>query len=300
MKIFVTGATGYIGGSVATRLADAGHDVLGLTRSERGAEALQAIGVTPHFGDLDDGASLRAGAADVDAVINAADADHAPAVDALIDALQGTGTRLIHTSGSSIVGDRAEGRATDRVYDDQTPFEPLPDKRERVGIDRAVLAAADAGIHSTVICPSMIYGAGLGSKPDSIQVPWMIEQARTSGVSRHIGPGENIWSNIHIEDLVDLYTRALEHAPAGSFFFAANGECSLKAIAEAIGRMLDVPVGSWSVHDAEAVWGFEAAHFAFGSNSRVRALNARELLGWEPRAIGLIEDIERCGQPQRQ
>jgi ABC-type multidrug transport system ATPase subunit len=81
-------------------------------------------------------------------------------------------------------------------------------------------------------------------------------------------------------------------------FFAADGECSLREIAEAVGRLLRVPVGTWSVYDAEAVWGFEAAHFAFGSNSRVRALNARQLLEWQPRAGGLIDDIERCAEPQ--
>jgi hypothetical protein len=125
-------------------------------------------------------------------------------------------------------------------------------------IDRAVLAAAQRDVNSAVICPSMIYGAGLGPKRDSVQVP----------------------------------------PSPGSFFFAADGECSLREIAEAVGRLLRVPVGTWSVYDAEAVWGFEAAHFAFGSNSRVRALNARQLLEWQPRAGGLIDDIERCAEPQ--
>jgi len=298
MKVFITGATGYIGGSVAVGLRDAGHDVIGLTRSGRGADALRGLGIEPHLGHLDDPDALRAGAARADAVVNAADSDHAGAVDALLDALEGTGARLIHTSGSSIVGDRADGAPADRIHDDQTPFEPLPEKRDRVGIDRAVLAAAQRGVHSVVICPSMIYGAGLGPKRDSIQVPWMIEQARAAGVSRHIGAGENLWSNVHIEDLVRLYVLALEKAPPGSFFFAADGECRLRTIAEAIGRLLDVPVGTWTVHDAEAVWGFEAAHFAFGSNSRVRALNARDLPGWQPRGIGLLEDVERCAEPQ--
>lgn len=296
MRIFVTGATGYIGGSVAARLVQTGHEVLGLTRSENGAQALHEMGVVPHFGGLDDTSALRAAAREVEAVINAADADHTGALNTLLHALEGTGARLIHTSGSSIVGDRAEGRASDAVFDDQTPFDPLPEKRDRVAIDRSVQEAAQRRIHSAVICPSMIYGTGLGPKHDSIQVPWLIDLARNSGVSRHIGPGENVWSNVHIEDLVELYLLVLERAEPGSFFFAADGECSLRQIAEAIGRRLDVPVGSWSVEEAEALWGFEPAHFAFGSNSRVRALNARDL-GWQPKGISLIEDIERGGQP---
>jgi nucleoside-diphosphate-sugar epimerase len=299
MRIFVTGATGYIGGSVAARLIEAGHEVLGLTRSEHGAEALRDRGVVPHFGDLDDATSLRAAAQAVEAVVNAADSDHTGAIGTLLDALEGTGARLIHTSGSSIVGDRAAGQASDAVFDDQTPFEPVPEKRDRVAVDSSVRGAAQRGIHSAVICPSMIYGAGLGPKRDSIQVPWLIELARESGISLHIGPGENRWSNVHIEDLAELYLLVLERAQPGSFFFAADGECSLREIAEAIGRLLDVPVGTWSVQEAEAMWGFEPAHFAFGSNSRVRALNARQL-GWQPKGIGLIEDIERCGQPQMQ
>jgi len=193
------------------------------------------------------------------------------------------------------VGDRAEGRPTDRVFDDESPFEPLPEKRDRVAIDRRVLAATARGIHTAVVCPTMVYGAGRGPKRDSIQVPMMLTQARAAGVSRHIGPGENVWSNVHVDDLVDLYALALASAPPGAFLFAEAGECRLRDIAEAIGGLLGVPVGSWSVEEAEAVWGFEAAHFAFGSNSRVRGTAARRL-GWAPHRAGLLEDLAQSAR----
>ena len=295
MKVFITGATGYIGGSIARALVDRGAEVRGLTRSEAGAGALEHIGVVPVRGSLADWSSLGDEALAADATVNTADADNAFAVGALLAALAGTGKRLVLTSGSSIVGDMAAGSYAAPAFSEDSHVAPRFEKAGRVAIDRAVLAARADGILSTVICPTMIYGHGSGPKVDSIQIPWLIALARESGAGRFIGDGSNIWSNVHIDDLVDLYLLALETAPAGSFFFAEQGECSLRDVAVAISKMLGFAgkTRCLSIDEAARRWSPEAAHFAFGSNSRVTAEKARRMLGWSPSRPGLIEEIER-------
>lgn len=294
MKIFVTGATGYIGGSVAVALRAAGHEVRGLARSDAAAAKLGAIGIEPVIGTLAELDRLAAAARETDAVVNMANADDPYPATAFIAALAGSGKTLIHTSGSSIVGDKAEGRAGNRVYHEDTPFEPLPEKAGRVAIDRAVLAAAQSGVRSVVICPGLIYGPGRGPSRDSIQIPQLMRIAQETGAARHIGPGENIWSHVHIDDLTDLYLRALDRAPAGSFFFAESGETALKDMAAAVGRLLGLggTTRPMTIDEAVRAWGPAGAHFSLGSNSRVRADKARGMLGWAPSGPALLDDIE--------
>lgn len=293
MNVFVTGASGYIGGSVAVRLIEAGHGVRGLVRSPGKAEAVRGLGITPVLGDLDDADLLAAEARRADAVVNAADSDHRGAVETLVAALDGTGKVLLHTSGSSIVGDDARGEGSGAVFDDDTPIKPTPDKAARVAIDRLVTDAAARGMRSVVLCNSLIYGTGLGAHADSIQIPALVRQARRSGVPRHVGPGLNVWSTVHVEDMADLYLLALEKAPAGSFMFVESGEASFRDMAGAIGRALGLgETQPWSVEDAIAEWGFERAVYALGSNSRVRARRARAL-GWSPHRTSVLDWIAR-------
>jgi nucleoside-diphosphate-sugar epimerase len=294
MRVLVTGATGYIGGSVAVRLIAQGHEVRGLVRSTDGAARLEALGIAPVRGTLADREVLSDTARDVDAVINAANSDDWDVVNAVLSALAGSGKLFVQTSGSSIVGDNAGGEPSDKIYDEDTPVEPLPDKAERVAINRRVQAAAANGVRSVVLCPSLIYGTGHGLHKDSIQVPKLIGLARKSGVARHVGRGLNVWSNVHIDDLVDLYLLAIEKAQPGSFFYAENGEASIKALAEAISRMLGLGGATEPIalEDAIQEWGGVAAAFTFGSNSRVRAVKARSVLGWQPSGPALLDDVE--------
>ena len=293
MNVFVIGATGYIGGSVAARLVEAGHRVIGQARTEEKAAQLRERGIEAVVATLDDTEVLAETSRSVDAVINAADSDNAGVVTAIVGALSGTGKTFIQTSGSSIVSDLAAGKASDNVYDEDTLPEPVADKAERVGIDRAVLTAAEQGVRSIVICPTMVYGRGRGINPKSIQVPMLVQQARNSGIARYIGEGENIWSNVHIADLEELYLLAMEKAPAGTFFFAENGEASLKSVAEAIRSALELAhyAQSWPIEDAIQEWGYGAAMYGLASNSRVRAKNAREILGWKPERETIFESI---------
>jgi nucleoside-diphosphate-sugar epimerase len=291
MKVFVTGATGYIGGSVAERLVALGYKVSGLVRTKEKALLLKERGIEPILGTLDDSETLTSAAQQADAVIHAASADHPGSVVTLIAALERRGKTLIYTTGSGIAADSAAGEyASSVVYTEDSYLEPVPFRRPRVAMNALVRQAAiDKGIRSIVICPSMIYGPGRGLQPDSDQLPKLIALSRQVGAGVYFGKGLNRYSNVHIDDLVDLYVLALEKAPGGSFLFAENGDASFKEIAEMIGRTygLGGKTVSLSVEDLVQQHG-DAARYGVTSNSRVSAVNARRL-GWSPKAPSLAE-----------
>lgn len=249
MRIFCTGASGYIGGSVAAAMVASGHEVSGLVRSERSAEQVRALGVAPVLGSLDDLDILR----------------------------------------------HAAGHRVDDVFDEATPLKASSGRAARIALNARILGFAERSVRSVIICPSLIYGLGTGPARHSIQVPWLIALARKAGVAKHYGPGENIWANVHIADLVDLYRLALDAAPAGAFYFAENGENSMKEICEAINRTLGVAGGTqeMSLEDAAREWGEGPTQNTMGSNSRVRAVRARTELGWSPSRPSLIYEIEQ-------
>jgi len=294
MKIFVTGASGYVGGTVLAALLRDGHKIRGLVRSEQRADQVRALGVEPVRGTLADLPLLQQEAGQADAVINAADADERASVEAMLSALAGTSKPFIHTSGSSIVADCAAGAASQKIYEDDTPVQPLPARAARVALNAVVMGAAHSGIRSIVIAPTMIYGKGLGVNPNSIQVPKMIAVARLAGTARIVGSGLNAWSNVHVEDLADFYLLALHKAKAGSFFYAENGENALYDIAASIHRMMGVDRApqSMTMPEAEEAYGSVPANYSFGSNSRVRAVRARRELGWAPHRRSLLDEIE--------
>ncbi|NJO51313.1 MAG: NAD-dependent epimerase/dehydratase family protein [Leptolyngbyaceae cyanobacterium RM2_2_4] len=291
MKIFVIGASGYIGGSIATALVSTGHEVIGLCRSNDKAALLKQRNIEPVLGTLRDEQILFQTSRSADAVINAADADDPFVVEVLLRALAGSGKKLIHTSGSSIVGDRAAGEYSDRVFCEDIPRPIRFEKIGRVAVDTEVIKSAICNVHSVVVCPCLIYGYGTGLKTQSIQVPRMVELAKKHQTVRYIGRGENIWSTVHIEDVASAYMLALEKAPAGSFFFLENGESSFREIAETIQNKLGFggTAQSWTVEAAVQEWGQEGAHFAFGSNSRIRSEKARSILGWTPKHSSVID-----------
>jgi nucleoside-diphosphate-sugar epimerase len=236
--------------------------------------------------------SQAAKAADV--VVNAASADHKGAAVALLDALAGSGRPFIHTSGSSVIGTRSKGQRSDAVFNEDTPFTPSPARVPRAALNELILSYRDKGCRPVIVCPSLIYGIGHGAGRDSVQVPLLIKLAKKRGNAAHAGPGENIWSNVHIDDLVTLYALAIEKAPAGAFYFAEHGENSMRELCEAINRMLGFagPPVAMSMQEAAAEWGEGTAEDTMASNSRVRAKRARRELGWQPKARSLIEEIE--------
>jgi nucleoside-diphosphate-sugar epimerase len=289
MKVFVTGATGYLGGSIAQRLIEGGYEVVGLVRSQEKSLQLKARGIEPLIGTLDDSGALEEGVSRTDATINAANSDHYFAVQTIINAMAGTGKTLIHTSGSSIICDDAMGAfSSENFYADDAPFPPMLHRVPRIEIDRIVrIAGVVKGLRAVVIAPSMVYGKGIGLSLESDQLPKIVARSRELGAGVYLGQGLNIWSNVYIGDLVDLYAAALKAAPSGSFFFAENGELNMVEVARAVSYSLgfDGKVNSWEIGDAIAhLGGF--GRVALASNARVRAVNAR-LLGWDPRGPSL-------------
>jgi nucleoside-diphosphate-sugar epimerase len=280
MKIFVTGASGFIGGSFAAEAVRRGHQVRGLVRSIEKAEACEKFGISPVHGTLADHDLLASEASAADAVVNAASSDDRAAIDAILKALSGTGKTLLHTSGSSIVADDANGEPSDVIVEEDHLPTPTKDKAARVALDRAILAAV--GVRSIVVCNTLIFGDALGPDARSVQLPLLIDFARETGNAAYIGRGLNRWSTVHITDVVELYLLALERAPAGTFAFVESGEASFAQMASSIAKGLGLgdPV-SMTLEAAEARWGLARARYSLASNSRVRSVCA-PALGWVP------------------
>lgn len=295
MNIFITGATGYIGGSLAARLLGKGHVVRGLVRTQEKAHQLLELGIEPILGDLDDAALLKRAAGEADAVINAADSDHRGAITALLDALEGSGKAFIHTSGAGKMADDAAGAfCTDVIYDEYTPYSPLPERVSRHALDVSIQDSAARGIRAMVVCPALIYGHGLGLARDSVQLPMLLKYAKAHGTVGMVGDGKNVWSNVHLEDLLDLYELALEKGPAGAFFFGENGEASFEQMGAAIARRFNLPGPStWDQDQATRELGSYLAVKSLGVNSRVRATRARAELKWAPVHGSVLQWIER-------
>ena len=293
MSIFLTGAAGYVGGSVGRRLLEAGHSVRGLVRSAEKATQLEALGIQPVIGDLDDRDLLIREARNSEGVINAANSDHAEAVDALVAGLKGSGKLLIHTSGSSVIGDDARGNSVSNfIFDEDTPFVVEPAKQPRRDIDLRVLDGATHAIRSVVICPSNIYGVGQGLTARSFQIPFLVDRALEDRHVTIVGEGLNRWSNVHVSDVAELYLLAYENAPAGSFYFAEAGETSFGEIGRAIAERMSIPAMRLPADEAAKQWGELHAFYTFGSNSRVRAKRARRELSWMPKHDSLLNWIK--------
>jgi nucleoside-diphosphate-sugar epimerase len=287
MKIFVTGATGYIGGSLVEKLVASGHAVTGLVRSEAKIPLLKARGIETVVGTLDDVDILTRAAQAADVIIHTASVDHPSSVVTLVTALERTEKVLIHTSGSAIVADHADGEyAAARPLTEDSYFEPTPYRRPRVDMNRYVRQAAiEKGVRSII----MIYGTGRGAQPDSDQIPKLIGLSKQLGAGVYFGKGLNLYSNVHIDDLVDLYLLAMERAPGGSFFFAENGYSSFKDIAEMISATIGFGDKTVSLPVEAVIQQYgEAGRLGVASNSFVSAVNARRL-GWSPKAPTLAQ-----------
>jgi len=287
MKVFVTGATGFVGSAVVRELLDAGHQVLGLARSDASAEALAATGAQVQRGSLEDLDSLRSGAAAADGVIhtafihdfsqyaNASDTDRT-AIETLGAVLAGSDRPLIVTAGT---GGLAVGRLV-------TEEEAAP-----AGMPRFSEAAAEAlaarGVHaSTLRLPPSVHGEG-----DHGFVPWLINIARQKGVSGYPGDGANRWPTVHRLDAARLYRLALESAPAGTRLHAVAEEgIPVREIAEVIGRQLNLPVVSIPVEQAGEHFGFLGGFFSM--DTPASSALTRERFDWQPAQITLLEDLE--------
>jgi nucleoside-diphosphate-sugar epimerase len=292
MRVLVVGATGYLGGAVALRLLREGHAVTALVRDAAKAEPLVRAGLAIRPGSLDDAAALQRATGDADAVINAADSDHAAGVNAILDAVAGTGKTFIHTSGISVTADRAAGAAGGAIRDEDTAFTPVPERAARFAIDTAVREAAARGCRPMVVCCPLVYGPPAWPGRESVQLPHLVGDARTHGVARYIGAGEARWSHCRIDDIAESYGLALAKGKAGALYYPENGEQSWGELAARIGRVMDVPAATWTLDEAIAAWGPRAL-WTYSSNARTRGVRIRQDLGWTPHSDDIDGDIRR-------
>ncbi|HET9171455.1 MAG TPA: SDR family oxidoreductase [Actinospica sp.] len=292
MRVFVTGATGFIGSAVVRDLLGAGHQVVGLARSEEGAASLAAAGAEVRRGTLHDIDVLRAAADAADGVIHtafihdfanfdaAADTDRL-AIEAFGETLAGSDRPLVVAAGSAML--KLDGELTEDFPAPNPPLYP------RVSEQTALAFAANGVRASAIRLAPTVHGEG-----DRAFVPMLIGLAREKGYAAYIGEGANVWPAVHRLDAARLFRLALESAPAGSSLHGvAEGDLPYRRIAETIGANLGMPVESVSGDEvAEYFGGF--AGFASVDNPTSNALT-RERLGWTPRQVGLIEDMERNG-----
>ncbi len=288
MRVFVTGATGFIGSALIPELINAGHKVLGLTRSDAGAKSLAAAGAEVHRGSLEDLESLKSGAAKSDAVIHLAfvhdfskflencETDRR-AIEALGSALVGSDRLLIATSGTLLV---APGRL---ATEEDAPTGTMP----RLNTEKEAAALVGPGVRICLVRLPQVHDQNKQGL-----VTYLVDIARAKGVSAYVGDGMNRWSAAHLSDTARLYRLALEKGSAGCYHAVAEEGVPVRDIAEVIGRRLKLPVVAKTPAEAAEHFGTMGG-FAALDGAASSALT-RERLGWRPVGPGLIADLERA------
>ncbi len=290
MRIFLTGATGFIGSHIIPELINAGHQVIGLTRSEAGAQSLSAADAEAHHGTLEDLETLRSGAAKSDGVIHCG-FDHdftnfvascekdRRVIGALADALAGSDRLLVITSGTALGMTTPGTPATEDVFDSH---HPIP----RKATEEAGIAAAERGVKTCVVRLPQVHDP----VKQGLVTP-VVQITREKGVSAYVGNGSHRWPAAHVLDVARLYRLAFEKQAGDTRYHAVAEEgIPMKAIADVLGRGLHVPVKSLSPEEAPAHFG-SMAMFA-GFDMPASSALTRQRLNWHPAGPGLIADLE--------
>ena len=294
MRIFVTGASGFIGSAVVRELIGAGHQVIGLVRSDAGARALEAVGARPYPGDLQDLERLRSAAGAADAVIHTAFRHDwsrfaescewdKRAIEAIGAVLEGSGRPFLVSSGVGV----AEGRAA--TEDDP----PLPPSAAFPRVSEATaIALAERGVHASVVRLPQVH--------DTVKqglVTYLIQLARNKGVSAYVGAGDNRWPAAHISDVARLYRLAVEQGAVGARYHAVGEEgVPLKDIATAVGKGLNVPVIAIAPEQSQEHFGFLGLFAARDGHASSAQTRAR--LRWSPTGPSLLADLEHMRYTQ--
>ncbi len=291
MRVFLTGANGWIGSAISRELLDAGHSVVGLVRSKEKGEALSAAGVTPLVGGLGDLDVIRAGASDADGIIHTAFGldlskivelaeEERQAIETFGEVYAGSNRPIVVTGGVLLTP------PGETFSEDARP--PVAPNFPRAS-EQTAFALADRGLFASVVRnPRSVHGQGERHG----FVPMLSAVAREKGISAYVGAGQNLWPSVHRHDSARVYRLAVERGARGKAYHAiAEGGVPFRMIAEAIGRQTGVPAKSLTPEEADAHFGGLAMWVA--GNGPASNEQTRECLGWEPKEVGIIADIER-------
>ena len=299
MKVFMTGASGYVGSRVADTLLARGHQVAGLARSAASADGMGRRGIAPVRGSLRDADMLTAAAQAADAVIHTAFAIEpdlsasvrveAEALEAFLSVVRGTDKPLISTSGTAVLGETGTA-----IFDEQTPIAPH-DRRQRIDNEEIVLRAQDA--HGIVLRPPNVYGHGDGHQTfDALR--HVGRQFKAIPIAS--GSGDNLWSAVHVDDLADLYVLALTRSPAQQLYHAgAQSGVKTRDIAAALSRSMgwDGRTVELPIEELRAAFPLPVFADYWASNSQSSSEKAKRLLGWKPSRLDVLGDIEGLQVP---
>ena len=287
-KLFLTGATGYVGSAVAQVFKNKGYEIVALVRSSEAAEKVKKHGYQPVQGDLKNPESFKQAIAQADVVIHTAsnDAEIPEAVEAILSQLKGTSKTFIYTSGVFVYGNTGNNTANE-----ETATNPIQFASWRPQIEKQVQEAAKQGVKTIVIRPGIVYGNGGGI------VGIYAEEAKKNGEVHYVGEGQNQWTTVHINDLAKLYLLAVEKAKPGSLYNATHGP-SVKQlqVVEAIFKAADIPqnVKPLSIEEARKALGGFADGLAL--DQQVDSTKAKQELGWAPNGTPIVEDILKLGE----
>ena len=305
MRTLVIGATGHAGFAVAKRLLKGGHEVTGLARSETGEQKLSEAGIRAVSGDALNPGTIEPLLPRFDSFVFAPRIDlqiESSVIKSLLEAMEGTGKRFIFTSGTGVLAVRTDGDWDERSYAEDDPFTRAPHAGMRVDTEDLVRAAPKRGVHGMVIRPPLIWG------PGGIARSLMsLHASARCGAIGYLGRGLNMTSNIHVDDLAEIFALALERGAPGALYHAVSGEQSWRVLAAEIGRLRGLPTKSLGMAEAEELFGKTYAQVVFRSCNRTRCPRTRDELGWRPHPDRLdifaecarVQYLSNTGEPNR-
>lgn len=292
MKVLIIGATGFLGSSVARALKARGYVIHGLSRSAENEARLKTAGVVPVNADFENVAALCETARAFDTIVFSAMIpfqQEAEIVAPLLEAHRGSGRHFLFTSGTGVLSIAApEGEWNENTFteDDPFPFPARANRAIRIKTEEIVRRAAKDGYHTTVVRPPLIFGNG-----GSVQIPRLFESAIKTGYACYLGQGLNLYSNVHVDDLAEVYALAIERGAPGALYHAVAGEANFRSLAEAVAHVVGCETRSLDLEAASALWGNFWVDVGLAVNSRSRAPRARSELGWIPRHVDVVDDI---------
>ncbi len=297
-RVFIIGAGGFVGTAVAKLLSARGYQVSGLARSKEAAERLRAAGYGAEEGDLEHLQKLAEIADRYEVTIFAPTIqfnEEAAVITPLLDRYAGTGRVFIFTSGTGVLSIPCpNGEWREETFAEDDPFTPVDWMAIRVETENMVRGYSAKGVRAMVIRPPLIWGHGA-----SYQIPGIFESVEKTGSACYVGLGLHLYSNVHVDDLADLYLKAIEHGVAGALYHAVAGEANFRQIAEAVAEVMACEARSVDMQEATEIWGPVIARLLFAVSSRSRAVRSRKELAWSPQHLDMIDDIRNGSYRKR-